>query len=103
MFCYSGSFDEVLLKTVHTGTKTFFYQRMVYLYNSVIKSLQQLLRRSGFWNKCQEWRKQVLPNNVKTDIYQGNVWKELSSTGFLLHVNSLAVMLSVDWFRPHKH
>ena len=103
MFCYSGPCDEVLLKTVRTGTKTFLYPRMVYPYNSVIKSLQQLLRRPGFWDKCQEWRKQVLPNNVKTDIYQGNVWKELSSTGFLSHVNSLAVMLNVDWFRPHKH
>ena len=103
MFCYSGPCDEVLLKTVRTGTKTFLYPRMVYPYNSVIKSLQQLLRRPGFWDKCQEWRKQVLPNNIKTDIYQGNVWKELSSTGFLSHVNSLAVMLNVDWFRSHKH
>lgn len=31
------------------------------------------------------------------------MWKELSSIGFLSHVNSLAVMLNVDWFRPHKH
>ena len=80
-----------------------FHPRMVYPYHSVIKSLQQLLNRRGFWDKCQEWRKQVLPGNVKTDIYQGNVWKELSSTGFLSHVNSLARMLNVDWFRSHKH
>ena len=103
MFCESGPCDEILLKTVRTGAKTFLYPMMVYPYNSVIKSLQQLLRRPGFWDKCQEWRKQVLPNNVKTDIYQRNVLKELSSTGFLSHVNSLAVMLNVDWFRPHKH
>lgn len=53
--------------------------------------------------KCQEWRKQSLPDNVRTDIYQGNVWKELSSSGFLCNINSLAVMLNADWFRPHKH
>ena len=76
---------------------------MVYPYNSVVKSLQVLLKRPGFWEKCQEWRKQTLPDNVRTDIYQGNVWKELSSSGFLCNINSLAVMLNVDWFRPHKH
>lgn len=76
---------------------------MVYPYTSVIKSLQELLKRPGFWGKCQEWRKQVFPDNIKTDIYQGNVWKELSSNEFLCNINSLAVMLNVDWFRPHKH
>ena len=104
---------------------------MVYPYNSVVKSLQVLLKRPGFWEKCQEWRKQTLPDNVRTDLvikqfsvrtrnirkagiyvlsyiwmdpfYQGNVWKELSSCGFLCNINSLAVMLNVDWFRPHKH
>lgn len=76
---------------------------MVYPYNSVVKSLQVLLKRPGFWEKCQEWRKQTVPDNVRTDIYQGNVWKELSSSGFLCNMNSLAVILNVDWFRPHKH
>ena len=76
---------------------------MVYPYTSVIKSLQELLKRPGFWDKCQESRKQVFADNIKTDIYQGNVWKELSSNEFLCNINSLAVMLNVDWFRPHKH
>lgn len=98
-----GPCDELLLKTVRTGTNMFLYPRMVYPYNSVVKSLQVLLKRPGFWEKCQEWRKQTLPDNVRTDIYQGNVWKELSSSGFLCNINSLAVMLNVDWFRPHKH
>ena len=71
-------------------------------FNSVTKSLQLFLSRPGFWEKCQKWRKQIFSDNVKTDIYQGNVWKELSSTGFLSHINSLAVMLNVDWFRAHK-
>ena len=102
-FCLKGPCDEILLKTVCTGSKTFLYPRMVYPYNSVTKSLQLFLSRPGFWEKCQEWRKQIFPDDVKTDIYQGNVWKELSSTGFLSHINSLAVMLNVDWFRPHKH
>lgn len=103
IFCLKGPCDEILLKTVCTGSKTFLYPRMVYPYNSVTKSLQVFLSRPGFWDRCQEWRKQIFPDGVKTDIYQGNVWKELSSTGFLSHINSLAVMLNVDWFRPHKH
>ena len=103
IFCLKGPCDEILLKTVCTGSKTFLYPRMVYPYNSVTKSLQLFLNRPGFWDKCQEWRKQTFPDGVKTDIYQGNVWKELSTSGFLSHINSLAVMLNVDWFRPHKH
>ena len=103
VFCNKGPRDEILLKTVCTGSMTFLYPRMVYPYNSVTKSLQLFLSRPGFWEKCQEWRKQIFPDDVKTDIYQGNVWKELSSIGFLSHINSLALMLNVDWFRPHKH
>jgi len=51
----------------------------------------------------QEWRNQIFPADVKSDIYHGNVWKELSSNGFLSQSNSLAFMLNVDWFRQYKH
>ena len=91
------------MKTIHTGSKTFLYPRMVYPYNSIVKSLERLLARPGFWAKIQEWRNQTSPAAVKSDIYHGNVWKELSSSGFLSQSNSLALMLNVDWFRPHKH
>ena len=37
------------------------------------------------------------------DIHQGKLWKELSKDGFLSNKNGLALMLNVDWFRPHKH
>ena len=57
----------------------------------------------GFGRNAKSGESRFFPDDVKTDIYQGNVWKELSSTGFLSHINSLAVMLNVDWFRPHKH
>lgn len=41
--------------------------------------------------------------DVKRDIHDGNVWKELATSGFLASVNSLGLMLNVDWFQPHKH
>ena len=76
---------------------------MVFPYHSLTKSLQNLLNRPGFWNKCQEWRSKVRQDNVMADIHDGYLWKELSSSGFLANVNSLGLMLNVDWFKPHKH
>ena len=76
---------------------------MVYPYHSLIKGIQNLLNQPGFWNKCQEWRSKAEPENMRADIHHGDVWKELSSTGFLNNANSLGLMLNVDWFRPHKH
>ena len=65
------------MKTVCTGSKTFLYPRMVYSYNSVTKSLQLFLSRPRFWEKFEECRKQIFPDGVKTDIYQGNIWRGL--------------------------
>ena len=42
--------------------------------------------------------------NVLSDVYDGNVWKELSSPGqFLSTPFSLALRLNIDWFRIYKH
>jgi len=100
---FSGACGEFLLKEVHSQTKTLLYPRMVFPYNSLTKHLQMLLNKPGFWSKCQEWRDKSPPEDVMSDIFQGRVWKELSTTGFLSNKNSLALSLNVDWFQPHKH
>lgn len=93
------------------GTKTFLYQRLVYPYNSVRKSLQQLLSRPGFWDKCQEWKKQVFLNYVKTYTKEicGRSYHQLAcSTGcndtwpgqvlkFFSHCFKVKSMSAVKW------
>ena len=42
--------------------------------------------------------------NVLSDVYDGNIWKELSGPGqFLSTPFSLALRLNIDWFRIYKH
>ena len=76
---------------------------MVYPYHSLVDGLQDLLKKPGFWKKCQKWRDVTRPANIKTDVYDGDVWQELATSGFLSSINSLGLMLNVDWFQPHKH
>ena len=106
MFCLISFKDpcgEFLLKSIRTGEKTILYPRMVFPYNSLIKSLQTLLNRPGFWEKCQEWRHKSVPENMMADVHHGKLWKEMAKDGFLSNLNGLALMLNVDWFKPYKH
>lgn len=66
---------------------------MVFPYNSLIKSLQILLNRPGFWEKCQEWRHKDAPQNLMADVHHGKLWKDLTKDGFLSNMNGLALIL----------
>lgn len=69
--------DTMLMKKIRTsfGT-TSLYPRRLYCYQSVISSLKDLLRRPGFVEKCELWRKRKVYQNTLTDIYDARVWNE---------------------------
>lgn len=72
-----------------------------YCYKSVIQSLEELVRRPGFEEKCEEWRKRKIPECVLADVYDGQVWQDyqyVNGEPFLAQPNNLALMLNVDWF-----
>ena len=92
------------IKTTRKGSS--LYPRLVYCYKSVIDSLQDMLKRPGFFDSCDCWRDRNEKEGVYTDVYDGKLWKEfLNPEGvpFLSLANNYAFQLNVDWFNPYTH
>ena len=69
-------------------------------------SLKELVRRPGFVEKCELWRKRQIYLNTMIDIYDGKVWEIfLAPNGvpFLSLPFNFAFSLNVDWFQPFKY
>ena len=84
------------------------YPCLIYCYNSVINSLQEMLRRPGFVSNCELWRKSYTSINTGSyfDIYDGKIWHDFQSydgVPFLSLPYNFALHLNVDWFQPFKH
>lgn len=93
-----------LLRKLKCGKKYKFIPKKVYVYRSVKTSLSRLFQRNGFLTDIEHWRSRVPVQNVMSDVYDGNIWKELSNPGqFLSNPYSLCLRLNIDWFRIYKH
>ena len=44
-----------------------------------------------------------MPATHLSDIYDGRVWDELKSTGFLQAPYCYGLTLNIDWFQPFSH
>ena len=101
------SCGEQLMKLVKTpNQKTLFYPRLVYCYKSVIESLQELLLRPHFVNKCELWRERKHDAGMYNDIHDGKVWEDFSEykgKPFLSLPFNFGFSLNIDWFQPFKH
>ena len=72
----------VLLKKQRTKKKTILIPRKLYPYRPVKKSLEILLNRPGFMDKCEKWRSRR--NNQQAseylgDVYDGEIWRIFKS------------------------
>ncbi|XP_016126124.1 uncharacterized protein [Sinocyclocheilus grahami] len=98
---------SALLRKLKSSTgKEFVYPIRPYCYSSVRQSLEVLVKRPGFLQKCEEWRLRKMPECVFGDVYDGQVWKDyhyVNGEPFLSAPNNLAMMLNVDWFQPFKN
>ena len=98
-----------LMKRVKTSAgTTVFKARKVYCYNSVISSLQELLSRPDFFEKCEQWRSREHQHSpsVLCDVYDGEVWNQfmcVDNVPFLSLPYNYAFSLNVDWFQPFQH
>ena len=96
--------DTVLMKTMKcSGGKTVLYPRMIFTYKSILESLQEMLDRPGFSEKCELCPHQ---DEIYTDIYDGDIWKEFQNSNgapFLSVCNNFAFQMNVDWFNPFIH
>ena len=105
--CLLAKKQFFLLKIVTSKGTRKFYPHHVFPYNSLISSLQMLIKRPGFLAQCKHWRQSYANDDRSlTDMYDGEVWKKMlcfEGTDFLSKKNSIAFMLNIDWFQPFKH
>lgn len=78
----------------------------VFLYKSLVLSLQDLLVRPEFADSWQHWKSRNAHSTF--DVYDGKVWKEFQVVGgedFLASAEtlSLGLMINVDWFQLYKY
>ena len=68
--------NEVLFNCKKTDKGTLEYTpKHIYCYQPLSKSLDNLLSRLGFLDKCNAWRRRPATRGVYSDIYDGSVWK----------------------------
>ena len=93
--------NEVLFNCKKTEKGTLEYTpKHIYCYQPLSKSLENLLSRLGFLDKCNAWRRRPATRGFYSDIYDGSVWKRFVTNGFLRDETSLALQLNLDWFQP---
>ena len=77
--------DELLMKTVKcAGGKTILYPKMIFTYRSVIVSLQEMLNRPGFFERCETWRSLPQQSRLYNDVYDGKIWDEFKNPNGIL-------------------
>ena len=92
-----------LLKQVITKADKKYYPYKTYCYYPLSKSILSVLGQQDLLDRCEHWRKRVIPDNTQADIYDGRVWKKFMTfegRPFLSHPYNLGLMLNCDWFQP---
>ena len=89
-----------LLKTIRLSNGDVkMVPHKVYCYNPLQDSLEYLVNKPGFLNKCQLWKSRRTSCDSMDDIYDGRIWKK-----FEHYLNdSFGLALGCDWFQPFKH
>ena len=85
--------------------KSCFYPIHYYCSNSIINSLERLLGKKGFAEKCEHWRTRNIPDDKMAEVYDGKIWKDfLTYRGkdFLKAARNYGFMLNFDFFQPLK-
>ena len=68
-----------------------YYPIYYYCYSSLLNSLEKLLQKPGFPEKCEEWRKRGQSNPEQmTDIFDGQLWKDFQKYNGSDFLNALS-------------
>ena len=82
------------------------YPLKTYCFKSTKEILECMMKRKGFLDLCELWRKRTMPDGYLADVYDGRVWKKflnVNGRDFLNVPYNLAFMLNIDWFEPFQH
>ena len=96
-----------LMKKVKTALKYKLVPKKLYVYNSILSSLQELVLRPHFRSQCEHWRNrsESISDGWLTDVYDGKLWREWfrkEGNAFLAVPGNLLLMMNVDWFKPFE-
>ena len=97
--------EPLARKVILNSGKVCFYPFKVYCFNSVIEQLEQLLKRPGVPEMCEQWHEHQVEENIVADVYDGSIWSDFltyKGDDFLNTPRSLAFAINVDWFQPFK-
>ena len=100
-----NSCGAVLMKKIKIKDSFKLVPKKIYVYHSIILSLEEMVKRPGFLGKCEFWRTREKMENFMGDIYDGKLWEDLQMIGerpFLSQPNNLCLALNIDWFNPYK-
>lgn len=78
----------------------------MYCYLSIELSLQAMFNCPEFHTLCEEWRSRNVEENTYSDVYDGTIWKKITSYSgkpFLSERHNLAFTMNMDIFQPYKH
>jgi len=95
--------SAILLKKVRTKKKYILRPHLVYPYNFLQNSIEQLCKRESFLIECEKWRNRTIPDGFLCDIYDGLLWKDFYSIdgyNFLSAPHCFLLTLNTDWFQP---
>ena len=93
----------ILLKKVKIQKRVKFVPIKVYPYQPLSNSITYLVNKPGFLESCEMWRKNRSPDDYLVDIYDGKIWSEYISNGFLRSPYCYMLTLNLDWFQPFTH
>lgn len=84
-----------------------YYPIYYYCYTGIINSLEKLVQKNGFPEKCEEWRSRGHGDgDLLTDVYDAKLWKDFmkyENVDFLNTPRNYGLMLNFDFFQPMKH
>lgn len=64
---------NLALKKVRSKTGVRLLPVKIHPYNKLKHSIEWLVRREGFLERCEYWRKHSVPEGYLCDIYEGNI------------------------------
>lgn len=73
--------------------------KRVFCYRPVKKTLEEFLKRPGFGEKCEEFKKEPRDPELLGDIYDGRIWKNFKNAEgepFFDSPNTFGCMLNLD-------
>ena len=95
----------LLLKKVRNKSGYKLLPIKAYPYKPLKCSIEQMVQRNGFIEKCEQWRNRSISASYLADVYDGATWRRFNSTEmnkFLSSPYCYLMTLNVDWFQPFE-